>query len=185
MLNMTRALIDYIDTILGLQALRGVEIQLDRDLHGEEAVLEYVEELIAEQARTVGADRKLSNQDKVKALQIPEPLIEDTVFSLLDVRQALEHHKRVSTRRDIVLRFWRINVEIDDGNEFTGEPMKVEARQHLLVGFEPVIRKFRLGEPILLSEEDIENIARTLTFTIGPDLLKAAVPNVLNETPSG
>lgn len=183
-LNLTRALIDFVDTLLGLQALRGVEIHLERDLHGEQAILEYVEELIAERARTVGADRKLSNPAKVETFNIAVPVIREAILSLLDVRQALEHHKRVATRKDISLRFWRLKVEVDGGEEFKGEPMDLKAGQHLLVGFEPVIREFPVGEPIVLSEEDIENIARTLMLTIGPDLLKAAFLPALDETPS-
>jgi hypothetical protein len=123
----------------------------------------------------VGKDGHLSAHEKAKMLASLSPFLQDAVDGYFDIRAALEHHKGVA-QTDLSLCTRRFEMLVDS-EPIPEIPFEVDAGQMISVRSREETRIIPKGEPVILSEAELEDIARPITLWIAPELAKGVAPN--------
>lgn len=170
-LGMVRALNELVDRLLALRHLTESELRVPPGVSSEEALVRFVEEALEDTYQRVATDSRLKAPQKVRDLCATNPPAAEAACSLYALRRCLEHQGG-TPRREIAIQLLQHRIFVGKNEVFA---LPVEAKgEKVGVEVAPEPRVFPKGEPIRLSEDDIERLYLTLDAWIGPELARAA-----------
>lgn len=171
-LAMVRSLVDLVDTLLAYKELMKDGIQVTRELKSHEELQAYVEEYVRQEVeirtQKIAADGRRSAHQKVDELGTLPELSKKILTGLFLIRRAIEHHKRIA-KSDIEFVVLHIAAFVE-GEQVMQLPFPVNAGQMLEMR---VIERSRIlpkGDPILLTEDDIQEVGMTILQELVPAL---------------
>ncbi|MFN0104326.1 MAG: hypothetical protein ACKV2U_19845 [Bryobacteraceae bacterium] len=90
--------IDFLDQMITLKRVKSDGITVDREVHGGDAVVEYIEEYIASVRLQVASDRSLQNMSKVNEFPALSTWAKECLEGLFALRRCYEHHGGVAAK---------------------------------------------------------------------------------------
>jgi len=167
-LDLTRALITYMDRMISIRRLKGTRVTFPSNVQSNEDLQSFVLSQFESHYRSVASDRSLTNPRKVDALSELGPFEKQASLSYFELRRCLEHHGAVPSS-DITIYFIRPVVLAGDV-EITQLPYVAPENIAINLRIDRPSILFAAGQKVLLKEADVENISMTLQMLIGPEV---------------
>lgn len=167
-LDLTRALITYMDRMISIRRLKGTEVKFPPNIHSNEDLQSFVLAQFESHYRSVAADRRLTNPRKLQELSGLGTFEKQASLSYFELRRCLEHHGSVPSS-DITIYFIRPVVLAGDV-EITQLPYVAPENTGINLRIDRPALQFLAGQKVQLKESDAENISMTLQMLIGPEI---------------
>ena len=166
--------IDYLDKLIAnIKVVDDGGILISRQLNGEEEILRYVEDYIKKYIQKVAEDRSLSQPQKVLMFSGLSDFSKEAANGYFIIRNCLEHHKGIPNK-EFSLIYRAQKILIDGTSEVNVLPTILQNGQSIGIRFDDSKKVFKIGEPIEIREQELDDVLFTLKAVICPEILRIA-----------
>lgn len=163
----------FLESLAALKIMRKeAGIKVDHDITSKEDLLKYVNEYIEKKSLEIAKDQGVRVKDKIDILAVSDET-KEALVGYNDYRICVTHHRGIA-KKDFCLVYKKLTLLVN-GSPIEG--MSFVVKDGGKIGYEISIQNkyFKKDEKVRLTEEEVNAIASTLTSSIGPEYIKAAV----------
>lgn len=159
---MITELITFIDSVVAVRRIlhAGFIAAPGPDVSGEAEILDYAQRVVAQSIADINRDRHFTNPTKIDEIGLAsaaKPLKEFVVL-----RNCLEHHRGIPNKAlKIHVKVMKV---LSCGEVITALPFVTREAGEISIRMDEEVRTFPEGQPVSLTEADVEHVAVTLTL---------------------
>lgn len=170
-LDLTRAMIEYLDRMIAVKRCIRQRIRIPRALHSTAELNAFIDGLLNQHYERVSRNRSLTNPRKIAEFPTLADLPRRAALSYFSIRRTLEHYAG-EAREDLHLISINLTVLADDRAIVVLPQVLAEGTQ-LSLQINDVAKMFIRGSRITLTEEDVEGVFLTIQHIIMPEVRHA------------